>query len=111
MEDNKRARRGRTTTDPALFIRVHNLAAALAPEPVAMTTAAFCSNRGRYQNQQGLSHFLSRTILPLLNLQAAAGLTPESLKASHTTHTAATNAHTHMFKRRVCVCVCVCTCE
>lgn len=84
MEDNKRTRAGRNHTTTQLFffffyIRARNHA---TPEPVAMTTVGFCGNSGRYSNQQGLSHFLSRTILPLLNLRARnGGSTPESLKA------------------------------
>lgn len=47
---------------------------ALTPEPVAMTTVGFCGNSGKYFNQQGLSHFLSRTVLPLLNLLVCRGV-------------------------------------
>lgn len=56
MEEKLRAGEGWRTTNThaaviqplGFFVRVHNLAAALAPEPVAMTTVGFCSNHGRY---------------------------------------------------------------
>lgn len=85
MVSNNRAGE-RCRTSNSLFFYLQQ--SALTPEPVAMTTVGFCGNSGKYFNQQGLSHFLSRTVLPLFAIrESAAGSATEPLKHVNTLQT------------------------